>query len=61
LFQYGYISKALKEEYLINHLGYNPNNKVYWVIPSKSFWEQEIKPLITKYTLDELTAFAGWE
>lgn len=60
LFRYGYIKRALEKGYLINHLGYKPENRLYWVIPSKEFWESDIKPLITKHTLKELTALAGW-
>ena len=60
LFSYTEIKYALKKGWLINHLHYEPSNKDYWVIPSKDFWLKDIKPLIEKHTLEELTQKAGW-
>ena len=54
LFDYKYIKNHLKDGKLINHLNYAPVNKTYWVIPSEKFWNEEIKPIVDKYSVDEL-------
>lgn len=36
-------------------------NHTIWVWPSKEAWEQKIKPLIERYSIEELTKLAeGW-
>ena len=40
--------------------GYTRENKTVWAYPSKEAWETKIKPLVEKYTLDELLVMAGW-
>lgn len=44
LFHYSNIKKYLKDGRLINHLNYVPENKIWWVIPSKDYWENHILP-----------------
>ena len=58
LFDWGEVSKYLKTGELKTHM--KKENKTIWVTPSKEVWENNIKPLIEKYTLDELTSMAGW-
>lgn len=58
LFRWSDVSPALKSGILITDM--TKDNVTIWVRPSKEFWEGEIKPLIKKYTLDELTKVAGW-
>ncbi len=40
--------------------GYTRENVTVWCQPSKEAWETKIKPLIEKYTLEELMQIAGW-
>ena len=40
--------------------GYTRGNRTVWCYPSPKAWETKIKPLIEKYTLDELLQMAGW-
>ena len=35
-------------------LNYKPENKTYWVIPSKEYWEKSIKPIVDNFTLEEI-------
>jgi hypothetical protein len=39
---------------------YTAENVIVWCYPSKEAWETKIKPLIDKYSLEELTQLAGW-
>lgn len=58
LFTWGSISKLLNTGELITDM--KKENHTVWVQPSKEAWETKIKPLIDKYSLDELTRLAGW-
>lgn len=58
LFKWSDISYLLKRGDLITDM--KKENVTIWVRPSKTFWENDIKPLIKKHSLDELTRFAGW-
>ena len=59
LFRWGDVSKWLETGELITTM--RKENKTIWVTPSKELWEKEIKPMIEKYSLDELTDLAGWK
>ena len=55
------IKPQIKRKELLAHNGIMPQNShLGWFIPSKKAYNEFIKPLIDKYTLDELTAMAGW-
>ncbi len=54
LFDYKHIKKHLKDGRLLNHLNYNPANVTYWVKPSKKYYEECIKPIVDKFTVEEL-------
>ena len=58
LFGWGSVSKWIKKGYLVTHM--KKANKTIWATPSKELWETEVKPMIDKYTLEELTKLAGW-
>lgn len=58
LFEWGSVSRLLKTGELITDM--RKENRTIWVTPSKDAWETKIKPLIEKYSLDELTKMAGW-
>ena len=58
LFQWGTVSKWFETGELITTM--RKENKTVWVTPSKELWETKIKPMIEKYSLDELTSLAGW-
>lgn len=58
LFRWGDISRLLRDGRLRTTM--KKENRVVWVTPSKEAWESEIKPLIDKYSLEELTVMAGW-
>ena len=60
LFEYDDIKEHLASGKLINHLNYTPKNRVYWVIPSKEYWENIIKPIVEQFTLAELQKSFGW-
>jgi len=59
LFNWGAIKKQRDSGELLCP-GYTAINKTVWCQPSKEVWETKIKPLIDKYTLEELTQLAGW-
>ena len=59
LFKYTDIKKYLAAGKLINHLNYAPENRTYWVIPSKEYWEQSIKPIVEQFTEEELQEMFG--
>ena len=59
LFTYNSIRRFLKNGSLLTDM--KPENKTVWVRPSKKAWETKIKPLLEKYSLDQLTKMAGWE
>ncbi len=63
LFNWGEIKRFLERGDLISYNGRIPEGRgrkcPIWVIPSKEMWEKEIKPLIEKHTLNELTTMAG--
>ena len=54
LFDYKDIKKHLVAGKLINHRNYTPENRTYWVIPSKDYWEHSIKPIVERFTEEEL-------
>lgn len=54
LFKYTAIKKHLADGRLINNGNYKPENVVYWVTPSKDYWEDIIKPIVDRFTKDEL-------
>lgn len=57
LFKYNKtLQKMFDENKLINHLNYKPENIMYWVIPTKEYWETVIKPIIDTHTIEELTS-----
>jgi len=58
LFNWSTISRLINNGKLLTHM--KKEHKVIWVTPTKETWEKEIKPLIDKYSLDELTKLAGW-
>ena len=58
LFGWGDVSRLLNSGELKTHM--KKENKTIWVTPNTEFWENEIKPLIEKHTLEELETLAGW-
>ena len=58
LFEWQDVSRLLKTGELITTM--KKENRTIWVTPSPEAWETKIKPLIDKYTLEELTNLAGW-
>ena len=58
LFEWEDISELLEDGRL--HTTMLKENETIWVAPSRETWEMEIKPLVDVYSLDELTALAGW-
>jgi hypothetical protein len=58
LFGWGDVSRFLKSGELITDM--KKYHKTIWVTPSKECWEKNIKPLIEKYSLEQLTSMAGW-
>lgn len=59
LFNWGDVSRLFKSGKLINTYNYKKENKIIWVAPSRETWEKHIKPLIDKYSLDELEEMTG--
>jgi len=59
LFGYTSIKEYLANEKLINHHNYKPENRTYWVIPSKEYWENKIKPITEKFSVEELQETFG--
>ena len=59
LFRWGAIKRQRDNGELLCP-GYTRENRTVWCFPSPEAWETKIKPLIEKYTLDELTQIAGW-
>lgn len=60
LFSWGDVSRFIKSGKVIPNPGYTKENRTIWCRPSKNEWQKHIKPLITKYTLNELEKLAGW-
>jgi hypothetical protein len=58
LFTWGSVRHLLEQGKLFTTM--RKENVTIWVTPSREAWENEIKPLIKKYTLEELTTMAGW-
>lgn len=58
LFKYGDISYLLESGELLTSM--KKENVTIWVLPSKEAWENKIKPLIEKYSLEQLSELAGW-
>jgi len=58
LFDWGIVSSLLRDGRLRTTM--KKENRIIWVTPSKDVWETKIKPLVDAYSLDELTALAGW-
>ena len=58
LFPWGDVRRQLDRGELIT--GMRKENRTIWVVPSKKAWEEKIRPLIEKYSLEELTSLAGW-
>ena len=58
LFNWGTVSRLIADGRLKTDM--KKENKTIWVTPSKETWETKIKPLVDKYSLDELTKMAGW-
>jgi len=54
LFNYTNIKRYLDDGRLINNHNYRPENKTYWVIPSKNYWEKSIRPIVNTFTKAEL-------
>lgn len=59
LFSWGCVSKLIKQGKLLAP-GYSRENKIVWVYPSEETYQKHIKPLLDKYSLNELTHMAGW-
>ena len=59
LFEWGSVSRLIKNGELLTNMV--KENKIVWVKPTEKTWLEEIKPLIEKHTLDELTDMAGWK
>jgi len=59
LFSWGGI-KEQREKGELFCPGYTRENRTVWCYPSPEAWETKIKPLVDKYTLEELTRMAGW-
>ena len=59
LFKWGEVSPYIKSGDLKTNMC--KENKIIGVTPTKESWENNIKPLIEKHTLEELTKLAGWE
>ena len=53
-FTYSNIRIALKKGWVFNKFSYKSKNKTYWVVPSKEFWETEVKPLVENRSAKEL-------
>jgi hypothetical protein len=60
LFNWGDVSRFIKSGKVIPNSGYTKENKVIWCRPSENEWKHHIEPLTKKYTLKELSSFAGW-
>jgi len=60
LFQWGAVSKYIKDGRVIPNEGYTRANKVIWCRPSPSEIRNYIRPLIANNTLEKLTSLAGW-
>ncbi len=58
LFDWGEVKHLLDSGDLTTHM--KKENVTIWVLPSEVFWNDHIKPLIDKHTIDELTKLAGW-
>lgn len=59
LFSWGHISKQFKNGELLTNM--KKENRTVWVVPSEKAYNEKIKPLLEKYTLEELTILAGWD
>ena len=59
LFEWGSIKKQ-RDNGDLSCPGYTEENKTVWCFPSQEAWETKIKPLIEKYSLEQLTELAGW-
>lgn len=60
LFDYQSIKSHLKSGKLINHLNYKKENKIFWVIPSKEYYLQSIKPIVDNFTTNQLQESFYW-
>ena len=60
LFSWGTISKYLKDGSIILNDGYTKSNKTVWCRPSQNEIDNYIKPMMKKYSLEELTSLAGF-
>ena len=58
LFTWSDVSRLINTGQLFTTM--EKENRVIWVTPSKEAWEEKIKPLIDRHSLDELTSLAGW-
>jgi hypothetical protein len=58
LFAWQNVSRLIENGQL--HTNMKKENHTIWVTPSREAWEKKIKPLINKYSLDELADMAGW-
>jgi hypothetical protein len=58
LFNWNDVSRLINDGRLKTDM--HKENHVIWVTPSEETWKTKIKPLIDKYSLDELTKMAGW-
>ena len=58
LFDWYNVRRLIENGQLHTHM--KKENRVIWVTPSKAAWETKIKPLIDRYSLEELSCMAGW-
>ena len=56
-FNWDTVSRQIKRGELL--ITMTEENKVIWVWPSQKSWENKIKPLIEKHTIEELATMAG--
>lgn len=61
LFSWGAVSRMINDGRLKTPSTYTRENKTVWVYPTAEVYEKHIKPLIEKYTLEELTTMSGWD
>ena len=58
LFHWGKVRHLLEKGLLLTNM--TKENRIIWVKPSREAWESKIKPLVDRYSLQELSRLAGW-
>jgi hypothetical protein len=61
LFSWGVIRRMIDDGRVLVDFPYRREHKTIWCRPSPETYEKHIKPLLEKYTLEELTKMAGWD